>query len=114
MLSVLHLGHFIGQRTDFGRSIVAGIAGLSVSNDGWERKSTISQEVVVVTAVCWPVDDVDSSVVYGSVVLGFGRLFHGGAQSLLESVSTLPPSPPADASARPVATPRSRITAAPQ
>src|SRR5262249_7332351 len=61
MLSVLCLGHFIGQRTDFGRSIVAGIAGLGVSNDGWERKSTISQEIIIVIALCWPEDDVDYS-----------------------------------------------------
>jgi hypothetical protein len=76
MLSERCLGHFIGHRTDLARSIVAGIAGLGVSNDGWERKSTISQEVVVVMALCWPVNDVDSSVVYRSIVFGFGRLFH--------------------------------------
>jgi hypothetical protein len=82
LLSDLCLGHFIGHRTDFTRSIVAGIAGLGVSNDGWERKSTISQEMVVVIALCWPVDDVDSSVVYRSIVLGFGRLLHGAAHGV--------------------------------
>jgi hypothetical protein len=44
LLSEPCLGHFIGHRLDFARNIVAGIAGLGVSNDGWERKSTISQE----------------------------------------------------------------------
>jgi len=78
MLSVLCLGHFIGQRTDFGRSIVAGIAGLGVSNDGWERKSTISQEIIIVIAR--PEDDVDYSVVYFDIEVGFGRLLHGAPQ----------------------------------
>src|SRR5262245_21082937 len=37
------LGHFIGYRFDVARCIVAGTAGLGVSNP-WQRKSTISQE----------------------------------------------------------------------
>jgi hypothetical protein len=87
MLSELCLSHFIGHRTDFARSILAGIAGLGVSDDGWERKSTISQEVVVVMALCWPVEDVHSSVVYRSIVLGFGRLFHRRRPALRTSVA---------------------------
>src|SRR5262245_9954776 len=71
------LGHFIGHRFDVARCIVAGTAVVDESN-AWQRKSTISQEKVVVIAVCWPEEDVDSRVVYFNIEVGFGRLLHGG------------------------------------
>src|SRR5262249_48792825 len=73
------LSHFIGHRFDVALRIVARIAGLRVSNDGRARKSTISQEVIVVIALCWSEDDVDYSIVYFNIEVGFGRLLHGEA-----------------------------------
>src|SRR6516164_5816676 len=77
--STLRLSHFIGHGFDVALRIVARIAGLRVSNDGRARKSTISQEVIVVIALCWPEDDVDYSIVYFNIEVGFGRLLHGEA-----------------------------------
>src|SRR5262245_24754229 len=77
--STLRLSHFIGHGFDVALRIVAGIAGLRMSNDGRARKSTISQEVIVVIALCWPEDDVDYSIVYFNIEVGFGRLLHGEA-----------------------------------
>jgi hypothetical protein len=77
MLSELCLGHFTGHRFHLARNIIANTAGLGVTNARLARKSTVSQEIVVVIAICWPVDDVDASVVYRRIVLGFGRLLHG-------------------------------------
>jgi len=74
------LSHFIGHRFDIALRIVARIAGLRVSNDGRARKSTISQEVIVVIALCWPEDDVDYNIVYFNIEVGFGRLLHGGTR----------------------------------
>src|SRR5262245_6340865 len=76
MISELGLRHFIGHRFDLALRIIAGIAGLRMSNDGRARKSTIIQEVIVVMALCWPEDDADHSVVYFNIEVGFGRLLH--------------------------------------
>src|SRR5262249_28541783 len=80
------LSHFIGHRFDIALRIVARIAGLRVSNDGRARKSTISQEVIVVIALCWPEDDVDYSIVYFNIEVGFGRLLHGEAPPGLQNI----------------------------
>src|SRR5262245_19698381 len=88
--STLRLSHFIGHGFDVALRIVAGIAGLRMSNDGRARKSTISQEVIVVIALCWPEDDVDYSVVYFNIEVGFGRLLHWSLTDPSASAAIIP------------------------